>query len=467
MTEPGRSSVLELPAELIHEILTYLSPGEISNFGLSCKQARGHLDRGNKSLWRRVFLNVFENPQRAWQGLTPTARANNKQREEEWDWYGELERRLEARRIILDDDVTIELKRDRFEDVMHALLDILETGRHNHKYFNDYCPHPYDRNLEFLEDIFQVPKASFFLNDFTIDRDSALPFEDHSGGPMTRSRTSKRRVPECASQIHIYHGITESERTQERPGAKSSARELVYDWSKFSPDCDYGPFHPDGSVNWHVVEAVSSLMAQAVHMQADNFQVCPFEKPATKYPCDPETDWAGISYERDVWMGTYAFLDYADLALFNFERARGVSISLGEFDEASGLLSRLCLHRDDRIKDDQALKTRLPVCEDLPTIYFSGSSQSQGLMHTHGAGIRGCVSLVPGGKEVRWRFIIRYSGLDQWQLEGVQPGGIRTGPIFGIWSGCDHEENGPVGPFSYYTEEEEEEEEEQQGGGNP
>ena len=43
-----------------------------------------------------------------------------------------------------------------------------------------------------------------------------------------------------------------------------------------------------------------------------------------------------------------------------------------------------------------------------------------------------------------------YMGGDQWQLEGIQPGGVRSGGVFGLWSHCDHEENGPIGPFCYY-----------------
>jgi hypothetical protein len=44
----------------------------------------------------------------------------------------------------------------------------------------------------------------------------------------------------------------------------------------------------------------------------------------------------------------------------------------------------------------------------------------------------------------------RYGGADQWQLEGVQAGGIRSGGIYGLWTHCDHDESGPIGPFCYF-----------------
>lgn len=49
--------------------------------------------------------------------------------------------------------------------------------------------------------------------------------------------------------------------------------------------------------------------------------------------------------------------------------------------------------------------------------------------------------------------LLSYHGSDQWQLEGVQPGGVRSGCIYGLWSSCGHEEGGPVGPFIYAPEE--------------
>jgi hypothetical protein len=45
-----------------------------------------------------------------------------------------------------------------------------------------------------------------------------------------------------------------------------------------------------------------------------------------------------------------------------------------------------------------------------------------------------------------------YGGADQWQLEGVQPGGVRSGGIYGLWTHCDHDEEGPIGPFCYFPQ---------------
>jgi hypothetical protein len=64
------------------------------------------------------------------------------------------------------------------------------------------------------------------------------------------------------------------------------------------------------------------------------------------------------------------------------------------------------LDQDGELKDDWRLQTNLPVCEDLPMLYFSGTSGGYRSRRSRIA-VRGTVSLVPGGRQVRWRFLIR------------------------------------------------------------
>lgn len=165
-------------------------------------------------------------------------------------------------------------------------------------------------------------------------------------------------------------------------------------------------------------------------------------------PTVPE-DWAGA---QGSWVGTYAFLDYADLHSFNVGQRHGQRTSLEDEREACGDLMTLDLKLDSSLKVDPRLKTDLPICDDLPMLYFSGMSRGFDGAYRPPIGVRGSVSLVPGGREVRWRFLINYGGEDQWQLEGVQAGGIRSGGIYGIWSHVGHTAHGPTGPFCYFPQ---------------
>ncbi|KDE07732.1 hypothetical protein MVLG_02005 [Microbotryum lychnidis-dioicae p1A1 Lamole] len=64
--------------------------------------------------------------------------------------------------------------------------------------------------------------------------------------------------------------------------------------------------------------------------------------------------------------------------------------------------------------------------------------------------IRGTVSITPDN-EVHWQYIIRYSGQDQWLMNGVQVGGPKSRfGVVGIWSTANHEPAGPCGPFWYF-----------------
>lgn len=63
--------------------------------------------------------------------------------------------------------------------------------------------------------------------------------------------------------------------------------------------------------------------------------------------------------------------------------------------------------------------------------------------------IRGKVSITPDG-HVHWTYVIRYSGIDQWLMNGVSIGGIgsRYG-VVGCWSTVDHDRAGPNGESTF------------------
>lgn len=66
---------------------------------------------------------------------------------------------------------------------------------------------------------------------------------------------------------------------------------------------------------------------------------------------------------------------------------------------------KLELKLDMRLKDDLRLQTKLPTCDDLQPLYFSGISRSYDFQMA--TGVRGMCCLAAGGKEVRWRYIVQ------------------------------------------------------------
>ncbi|KAM0791789.1 hypothetical protein ACM66B_004052 [Microbotryomycetes sp. NB124-2] len=94
--------------------------------------------------------------------------------------------------------------------------------------------------------------------------------------------------------------------------------------------------------------------------------------------------------------------------------------------------------------------------ESLPTqplhepLHFSGGFggvRHAGALHRS---VRGTVKMTSDG-HVHWRYIIRYAGRDQWLMNGVQIGGVRSKyGIVGWWTAADHEDESPCGPFWYF-----------------
>jgi hypothetical protein len=456
--------ILSLPQELLGHILGFLSPTDITRFGRASKASNHFVNQSNQILWKSAFLHLFDDPNDAWSavpGKLESAKVS------EWDWYRELKRRLQALKAA-GTYYRDQNNHDRAEEYVEAILSIIDTAK--------FTPTPYDithgrlpleddrylsRNLQLLPNDMENDGLESLVHDTwtqsvpTYAGSDGNPWNSPSR-PVTRSMTwsdpGKHR-PESASRLHVLYGLTRRERVENR--ARGFARRKVYDWSLSGPDNDYGPFKRDGSgrVDWSLLEGIHSVIARNFALVVEGQIAVPqgfcFSIPHRTLadPTVPE-DWARVTGQ---WLGTYSFLDYADLLAFNtWDSQFGPSPTLDDEPEACGDVMRLELKLDKTISSDPRLHTSLPISADLPQLFFSGLSKAHTGMHRPSIGVRGSAMLMAGNREVRWRFIIAYGGQDQWQLEGVQPGGVRSGGVFGLWSQCDHEPNGPVGPFCYY-----------------
>lgn len=454
-------ALLDLPQELLSHILAFLDACAVVRFGLTCKEASEFTSPRNQLLWKAVFLHVFDDPSDAW-SLMPNQ--NVSANEQGWDWYRELRRRLVSLHAIRFKKPISE-DNDCSEDHLDAILNIIDTAK--------FAPTPRDvkqgilpsiddrtlsRNLNVLSDLDHYRSGlEILIHDSGRNRKTTSSIDPWTR--VTRSMTvaeDEIKRPESASRLHVLNGITVRERIEHR--ARGIARRKVYNWHLTGPDNDYGPFKRDGTgrVDWSLLEGVCSVIGRNFEFCVDGHLNMPqgfcYSIPHRTLvdPTVPE-DWARIT---GPWLGTYSFLDYADLFAFNaLEFPESERPTLDREHEAYGDLMRLELKLDKSLSSDHRLHTSLPVSTELPQLFFSGLSRASAGLHRPMIGVRGSVSLIPGGREVRWRFIISYAGQDQWQLEGVQPGGVRSGGVYGLWSQCDHEEHGPIGPFCYFPAE--------------
>ncbi len=421
--------LLDLPREIVEQILCYLPPTDLRAFGKTCHAANSIVAPSNQMLWRHAFLHEFDDPHHAWSELLPSARSANAALEAEWDWYLKLHERLKALQTISTKNKTTRALSP--EETTNVLVEVLETAHGNHpipgkttglsELFETQSrdPHP-SLNIQVLESTFRDnPHAQKSIHDFDIDitqlsGPSEILHSGPIGRPFTRSMVAAYvPVSENASRLHVYFGLTRNERFSSK--AQGATRQLVYDWSRTGEDTDYGPFIRDGSgrVNWALFEAVCSLIGRHFELLTEETTLGRLGIPQKlrynipyqmKFDQSQPEDWARVT---GSWLGTYAFLDYSILHRFNVGYFAGARPALESCDEARGDLMQLQLRLDDKYRDDWRLRTNMPVCEDLPVLYFSGTSMGAGASRPYIL-VRGRVSLIPGARQVRWRFIIRY-----------------------------------------------------------
>ncbi|RMZ84048.1 hypothetical protein DV737_g1354, partial [Chaetothyriales sp. CBS 132003] len=429
------SGLFALPRELLSNVLSYVEPVDLARFAQTCQSAQNAAHPANQVLWRRVFLNLYDDPEDSWSAMpssyTPPPKKN-------WDWYREVKHRHRAL-CVLHKKNPQPVEPGSVDQHITSLLSILDTTK--------FTPTPSEirRGMEpWISDrswsnlcLLAPRDAPYHIGiDSLIYGYSARNRGGFTSGPRDFKSDAK-------SRLHILCGLTDRDHTDRK--VKGQARRKVYNWSLTSEATDYGPFTDDGSgrPNWDLLEGIVTISMLMLLRCVQSSLPLPnsfnYSVPhRTLVPHKNPRDWARV---QGSWLGTYSFLDYAYLAAFNdATRLGSIGPNLEENCEACGALLKMDLRIDDSVKSDRNLQTSLPSANDpdYPTLYIR---------------VKGFAALMPGGREVRWKFIVNYMGTDAWQLEGIQPGGIRSGGIFGLWSQVDHEPRDATGPFCYYPEE--------------
>ncbi|KAL9107277.1 MAG: hypothetical protein Q9227_007819 [Pyrenula ochraceoflavens] len=484
--------LFSLPDEILGNVLRYCPFSTLASFSLSCKRASIFLAPENQALWREAYLNLFDEPLKP---SLPGCVAAKTPSLGDYGWYSNLRDRCLAGRLALSQDPgSIRCNALHTERCVAALLDIVDTAaipaaKSSEETLRSRVSE--SKNLQWLEKLFAAqPVDEGFVHDFhpaALDFPISRPSKESScqeKGSNKGARSDQHddkyglSPSDNACRLHIFHGLTSRERKSAT--ARGVARYRVYDWAYSKDELDYSPLKEDGTVQWQQLESLFSVVARNFEcvLQAQPFVHLsrrPFNAGHTRnrlrmpmgfryavpnfLPLIPEMprDWARIT---GTWLGTYCFLDYSDLYYFNAGYRPNERPSLDDYEEACGDLMCLTLaladpesEADAPIFSDPALSSELPNDDRLPVLFFRGVSRgATSSNHSPAINVRGRVNLIPGGREVRWRFIISYAGGDQWQLEGVQPGGPGGGGVYGQWTHVDHEPGGPLGPFCYFPE---------------
>lgn len=336
------SNVLDLPTEIIAYILVQLSYRDLLAFSATCRETQAFASPRNQQLWQAIFLQKFDDPRDRWNTLTKTARSAVKDREESWDWYTELQRRVQALRYVKAGALPIdENDSEKSEDVIAALLDIIDTAKscptaeevqkgmkvqEDDRYLSKnigLLPINYHFTPEFDGIVRGLPasvvkrnaNANYYGGDILAAASMPGSWDAAPGRRMTRSQAALSEAmafdkivrSENASRLHVLCGLTTFEEQDER--AIGRARRIVYDWNLTDELSEWGPYKRDGSgeVDWKRLEAVCTVAARQFGLAVRGRMTMPqsfcFSLPhrTLSDPTVPD-DWARV---QGVWCGTY------------------------------------------------------------------------------------------------------------------------------------------------------------------
>lgn len=343
-----QATILTLPPELLFQILSKLPYNDLVRFASTCRETHSFASPRNQLLWQAIFLSKFDDPRDRWATLVKTAREDERQREREerWDWFVELRRRVGALRAVRsgvlgvdNDEEDGEEAESRKEEVIAALLDIIDTAKAcptESDLARGRKPETDDRDLS--SNLGLLPINSHFTAEFdglvrglpagTVKRNkgigyyggdilaaSGMPGSWHNdrtpGRPMTRAQAAREMDKivrsEAGSRLHVLCGLTDLEAMDDR--SLGRARRVTYDWNLTDEVNEYGPFKRDGSgdVDWRRLEAICTVVARQFGLAVRERMTLPqgfcFSLPyrTLKDPNVPE-DWAG---GQGTWCGTY------------------------------------------------------------------------------------------------------------------------------------------------------------------
>ncbi|KAF8167815.1 hypothetical protein B0H34DRAFT_683143 [Crassisporium funariophilum] len=423
---PQPPVIFRVPVELNQHILSFCHPWDAASFSKCCRASYALVyNPTDQHLWRQLFLANFDPPH-----IIDDARRNVglTSRTTPLDWKSNLTTRMKAELTLFRGPASLVDRRGALE-VIVAIIEDSSLAMLS----NTTGPH---RNLEWLRRVFQ--QSLILHNLFSVS-------DDHDVQLSAKLRAY------CALLIDKK---IDNKTFSKMLGKRDKSRAYVYDLRHYNAENLWGPFLPDGLVNWihieHLVNVVSSNIRELPGIW------CLTRPPTcldTRRPFSTVTssmksnDWAGV---EGTWRRYVCSMDYRDLYAFNFtDLADGPRhprfFKDPRFREATRLLEmklhiipaqQMRFHRSVDLRTNKS-STHAPLC-------FTGVSKG---VNGNEATLEGLVTMGKDGT-ARWRFIIIYADHPQWSGNGVQIGGIGNAMgVVGIWTTIHHDQDDPFGPF--------------------
>ncbi|THV06105.1 hypothetical protein K435DRAFT_886375 [Dendrothele bispora CBS 962.96] len=435
---------IPLPTELVLQILACCDPRDVASLSMTNRFFWDFIYSSEDSyFWRQLLLTHYDDPQKAHR-FSNTGSSSSSSRSD-IDWKTQIQNRTEVEIIALSNrhweptEHVLERRR-ALETFIFAVEDALPCSK-------DCARNEPSWNVIWLN---RVLTESRILQLPTLPNESQLCSRLRSYTALTHASSSS---DEPMSETNPCSRST----------VRTRSRCYVYDFRRYNLENNWGPFLPDGSVNWNHVENIVNVMLMNIRELPGPWMadVPPLGLEATRAFSAPgnhrEEDWAGV---EGTWRRYVCFMDYRDLfegsSAFNYSTIAGgprnpIFFTDSRFREATRLIE-VKLHlipRDQFHFGGYDVQTESSPNSLYPTLYFAGSSR--GLSGVEAA-IEGYVRDAGDGI-VRWRFFdsiqgVSHSGRMQWCSHGIQLGNVQSAMgVVGNFSTTDHDEGDPVGPY--------------------
>ncbi|KAK7061923.1 F-box domain-containing protein [Favolaschia claudopus] len=427
----NESALLALPVEIIEHLLLFCHPRDVARFSTTC--------RFSAHIVYPLPIYFFDDPRRSI-GPARLAIADPCS----YDWKAQLTRRIKAEHDAWTDTVDPELQSTTLETFASTLEEASPIAS------TSTVP-PDSRNLEWLTNVLS---KSDILNSLSLSENQ---FRDRLNACL--ALPTKDRLD-----------------AQTRREQRNRSRCFVYDVRNYTADTLWGPYLPNGEVNWKHVHAIVDVVASNLRELSPEDHIA---RPPTGFemtrafsaPGDfSGRDWAGVlgfdmcaswiiviySVGLHSLEASLLIVPYPPHSAFNFsgtdDRPRDATFFTEGFREATHLIELKL-----RLVPKEHMRIKFPL-DDPPTrvhpsyevLYLCGSITSRGMSIGQDVTVQGYVFMgvdcIP-----RWRLTSVHEGRPQWCSEGVQIGNV--GSAIGVastWTAIDHGDGDPVGPTWFW-----------------
>ncbi|KAI9696156.1 MAG: hypothetical protein M1820_008297 [Bogoriella megaspora] len=442
----GSFTLLSMPTEVIHHILTEVDALSLARLSQTCRQLNEFI-ANDKLLWREHYLSNFDLPVEAESDFAFNFKAR----------FKELQKLI---KLLQSNDPR--QKRDNMNWIAQRIALLLQDfpegsqtvdATENDSYIERTNT---SRNANLLSKLFGPVNADNLLCGSDLFRKCGT--ED-----MIRYDTPEER--QNAAMLHVMYGVPVDPRGRSQQATNPYARSRVYDLRFYGHKSRWGPFRPDDSmeVDWENLESVIivlgynfSVFRERTGGAIPDLWDTPFSGlapdafPIVKEPKFPLEDPYGA---YGTWMRVVCFLDYTDLYAFNFTDPDSLDFNPRE-------KPREPLETEEAIRlitckmDVAAIDMPTDPDDDpkWPVVKFIGKSRSRhaGWDPNANSSLRGCVRKTIKG-DIRWTTWSIFHGEERWRSESIQIGGIRSARgIIGNWFDKDYDTHGPVGPTAFW-----------------